>query len=130
MVLLILSVFNISLNGILEFYRRIHIPSPYDSSRTILDESSSQAFLWFGDRISSNVTFLLPADVQPLGVLPLFRASDLPLLRRIPLVVWLCDDLEEGARSAQLMSNQVSPPENEEAEVFVMIPAIANMEGC
>lgn len=28
------------------------------------------------------------------------------------------------------MSNQVNPPGNEEAEVFVIVPAIANIEGC
>lgn len=81
--------------------------------------------------MSSNVTFLLPVNVLPLDVLPLFRASGLPLLRRISLVDWLCDDLGEGVRlPAQLMSNQVNPPENEEAEVFVIVPAIANIEGC
>lgn len=81
--------------------------------------------------MSSNVTFLQPANVLPLDVLPLFRASELPLLRRISLADWLCDGLGEGARlPAQLMSNQVNPSEHEEAEVFVIVPAIANIEGC
>ncbi len=81
--------------------------------------------------MSSNVTFLLPANVLPLDVLPLFRASELQLLRRISLADWLCDDLREGARlPSQLMSNQVNPPGNEEAEVFVIVPAIAIIEGC
>lgn len=124
---LISSVFNISLDGMLEPYRRIHLPSSYDL-RTVLDGLSDRNGVCFGDRISSNVTFLLPDDVLPfLDVLMLFRS----LLRRMPLIGWLCDDLGEDVRlPAQLMSNQVTLPENEEAEVFAMVPAIANREGC
>lgn len=131
---LISSVFNISLDGMLESYRRIHLPSSYDSSkklaflRMVLDGLSDPNGVCFGERISSNVTFLLPDDVLPfLDVLMLFRS----LLRRMPLIGWLCDDLGEDVRlPAQLMSNQVTLPENEEAEVFAMVPAIANREGC
>lgn len=80
----------------------------------------------FGDRISSKVTFLLQDDVL-LPLLMLFRI----LLRRMPLIGWHCDDLgEDVGLPAQLTSNQVTLPENEEAEVFAMIPAIANREGC
>lgn len=124
---LISSVFNISLDGMLESYRRIYLPSSYDL-RTVLDGLSDPNGVCFGDRISSNVTFLLPDDVLPfLDVLMLFRS----LLRRMPLIGWLCDDLGEDVRlPAQLMSNQVTLPENEEAEVFAMVPAIANREGC
>lgn len=138
MVPLISSVFNISLDGIFESYRRIDLPSSYDSwkkaafLRTVLDEWSDPDVVFFGDRILSNVTFLLPEDVLPLlDVLLLFRSSELPLLRRMPLIGWLCDDLGEDVRlPAQLTSNQVTLPENEEAEVFAMVPAIANREGC
>lgn len=115
----------------LEPHRRIRLPYPYDSSQSVLDDSSDQYFLRFGYRMSSNVTFLLLANVLPLDVLLLFRASELPLFRRISLADWLCDGFGEGARlSAQLMSNQVNPPGNEEAEVFVIVPATANIEGC
>ena len=135
MVPLISSIFNISLDGILESYRRIHLPSSYDSSekvaflRTVLEGWSDPDGVCFGDRISSKVTFLLPDDVllPLLDVLMLFRS----LLRRMPLIGWLCDDLGEDVRlPAQLTSNQVTLPENEEAEVFAMVPAIANREGC
>lgn len=77
--------------------------------------------------MSSNVGPPTPAHVLPLDV----RASELPLLRRFSLADWLCDDLGEGVRlPAQLISNQVKPPETEEAEVFVIVPAVANIEGC
>lgn len=135
---LISSVFNISLNGTLEYYCRIHIPSLYDSSqkgaflRTVPDESSDPDFLCFGNMISSNVTFLLPTDVLPLlDVLPLFRSFDLLLLRRMPLIGWLRDDVGEDVRlPTQLMSNQVNSPENKGGEVLAMVPAIASREGC
>lgn len=81
--------------------------------------------------MSSNVGPPAPANVLPLDVLPLFRASGLPPLRIFSLVDWLCGDLGEGVRlPAQLMSNQAKPPEAEESEVFVIVPAIANIEGC
>lgn len=49
----------------------------------------------------------------------------------MPLVGWLRDDLGEDVRlPAQLMSNQVTPPETEEVEVLAMVPADASREGC
>lgn len=130
MVPLISSVFKISLEGIFESYRRIHLPSSYDSSKNAAFLSDPD-FVCFGNRILSNVT-LLPDDVLPLlDVLQLFRSPDLSLLGRMPLIGWLCDDLVEDVRlPAQLMSNQVTSSENDEAEVLAMVPAIANREGC